>query len=757
MNVLTVETRAGTKTLAYHLWNGQVLRSSRNCPLAFDTETEMIRDGRHVPRLALATASDGTTHVVIHPDRLADFLVQHKDAWVVGHNVQFDFWVVDQHLRQAGQDQAQRVLWDLCNRGQLFDTQVLDMLLQLATGKFRHAPGARREEAKVYPGSLADVAADYTTLQITKDDPYRGRFGELLGLCVEALKDVDPGFFTYAVRDALTTRRLYPALAQAAYEQMLDCGFKRHAQRYGIRPDALERFGHLSEVVQVKASVVLAYLSRRGVRIDLERVRDLGARFRAELAEAVRALERDYPEVLTYDKDGTLQLSPKSPTPSMGPKKRTPLLQRVVEELRARGVEIQIPVSKGKKGGISQGTKDWAPYADQHSFLSLWTRVDRLGKRLAFLERFTAPVLHGEYSLLTRTGRTSCSAPRSKDMPGLNIQQTPREPSFRALFIPSAGHRLFTGDFVAAELRTLAAVCKARYGSSRLGEVIAEGTDPHAYTAAMILGTPLAEFMALKGTDPKRFKQARQAAKALNFGIPGGLGPQTLVEYARATYGVTLTNEQAKQFRQKLTTEIYPELDKYLADDGMAALARNLGVTEREAWEVFDGSGQRNPLAARGVTNVIRGKSSASPYYQARVWDGLFRLARTVHELNPEVADRIASREGCPRLHDRLYWQSVATLTGRVRSGVSYTEARNTPFQSLAADGGKLALWNLLYAGFDVYGFIHDEILVELPAEKADEKAQEVERIMVRSMEEVMGQGVPAECEYVVEDCWTKA
>jgi DNA polymerase I-like protein with 3'-5' exonuclease and polymerase domains len=96
------------------------------------------------------------------------------------------------------------------------------------------------------------------------------------------------------------------------------------------------------------------------------------------------------------------------------------------------------------------------------------------------------------------------------------------------------------------------------------------------------------------------------------------------------------------------------------------------------------------------------------------------------------------------------------TLTGRVRAGVNYTQAKNTRFQGLAADGAKLALWRLLYAGFDVCGFVHDEILVELPADGAAERAMEVERIMVRAMEDVMGHGVPAAVKSVVGGDWAK-
>jgi hypothetical protein len=116
----------------------------------------------------------------------------------------------------------------------------------------------------------------------------------------------------------------------------------------------------------------------------------------------------------------------------------------------------------------------------------------------------------------------------------------------------------------------------------------------------------------------------------------------------------------------------------------------------------------------------------------------------------------IAREQGCEKLHARLYRQSAATLTGRLRAGVGYTDGKNTPFQSLCADGAKLALWELLYAGFDVYAFIHDEVLVRLPADGAEQAAGKIAQIMERAMEEVMGHGIPAACEFGLADRWAK-
>mgnify|MGYP000983730612 CR=1 FL=1 len=468
---------------------------------------------------------------------------------------------------------------------------------------------------------------------------------------------------------------------------------------------------------------------------------------------------RDFSEVLTYSKGQTLRLTPKGQTPSLTDAKLLPMLTRVAGEIEAQGHEITVPQSKGTKRGISKSVKDWQKYADLHPFLRLWANMKRLEKLFGFLTSLDVPVLHCEYTLMTRTGRTACSRSRRSKLPGANLQQMPKQAEFRELFIPAGpDQRLFIGDYSAIELRTLAAVCRARYGASKLGEVIEQGIDPHAFTAASIQNLSLEDFLEVKETDKPSFNQARQSAKAVNFGVPGGLGAKRLREYAEANYGVAMTMEEATKFRSKLIHEVYPELNDhegYLADPGMPCLAKNLGLGEDEVWQIFDRSGKRNPIAAKGVANVIRGVSTASEHYQQSVWQGLSRLVRGSLGVDPHLAERISRKQGGQDLYDRLYHQKIATLTGRIRDGVGYTDSKNTPFQSLAADGAKLALWNLLYHGYDVYGFVHDEILVNIPAERANEEAVRIEKIMLDSMAAVLG-GIPAECKWVVSDCWAK-
>ncbi len=750
---------AGRPCPTYGFWDGEKLSSSADEAIAFDTETELIEDERVIPRLALAAVSDGNQHLLIHPDRLGDFLDAHCDEHFVGHNIQFDFWVVDQHFREAGHP-ALRVLWDACDQGRLHDTMILDMLIQLATSKYRKVlRSGSRDETKVYPGKLSDLAADYTTWSLDKDDMHRERFGELVGVPIEKLREADPGFFGYAILDVAATYHLYPALTKAALELMTDCGFGKSSERYEIRPDAIQKFGYLSEVIQTKASIVLAHMFRRGVSTDLAGVRALAERNKARVEELTRELQHSYPNALAYGKDGQVQLTPKSRTPSLGRKRLATILQSVAEEIQGNGQPVQIPISEGKSKGISQSTKSWQKLVPRHRFLQIWTEMKRLEKLQGLVTMLDAPTLHCQYSLLTRTGRTACSKPRNAAIPGVNLQQMPKQAEYRELFIPrSPGHQLFIADYSAIELRTLAAVCRAKFGQSRLADVLDQGGDPHVFTAAAIQNMPLEHFMALKQMDPVRFRQGRQAAKAINFGVPGGLGANALRAYAEANYAVALTEAEASAFRSKLISEIYPELNDvngYLADPAMANLARNLRVPEDNLWDTFDRSKKRSSIAARGVSNVIAGRSQASLGYQQRVWRGLCRLLRLHGDVDRGVLEAIMSGAGSPALHDRLYHQKVATLTGRVRDGVRFTDSKNTPFQSLAADGAKLALWNLLYAGFDVYGFVHDEILIDLPVEASESEGREIRDIMVRSMEEVL-EGIPADCAWKICPRWAK-
>jgi DNA polymerase I-like protein with 3'-5' exonuclease and polymerase domains len=710
-------------------WSGRRLHPADG-HLAFDTETDLVELKQQIPRLALASASAGEQdNCLVHPDDIGRFILAHRDLHFVCHNAAFDFWVLEQHLRLRGEEDARLAWWAVVVDNRLHDSMLLDMLVRLA-----------RNDSFPEQRNLAVIAREYAHLEISKDDPYRMRYGEIIG---EDWGEVEAGFFSYAIKDAIVTRLAYARLRTEA--QALADDFLRDGS--DVLPQAADRFGLLTESVQVKKAIALAQVSRNGMCVDLEAVRDGEAELLRHLDEVTTRLRAVCPELYKTDKQGGLRCT-KAGAPSKSAKALGNQLARVREELREQaGVEPNVPLT-GKTKKPTTSTKFWAEYAEQHPFLRAWVEAEELAKLLQFFRHLHEGTVHPGYTTLVRSGRTSCREP--------NIQQIPREGPLRPTFIASPGYYLLAVDYSYIELRTLAATCLQRYGRSDMAEVIKAGTDPHVNTAAMMLGLPLEEFKAWKN-DPQRqddYKAARQASKAVNFGVPGGLGAESLARYARATYGVSLTTEEARERRERLTGTIYRELGLYLAEDAHALVARNLKAPLKA---VRDKLGDLHLTSIRKVLEGNPTKQDGQPYkepFVRSVWKGLRSLNR-----NPDLAEALANELPGKELAARVCHAGVATLTGRIRGRVRYSAARNTPFQGLAADGAALALFDLVQQGFRVVGFIHDEVLVELPDEGgfvSEAKVRRVEEIMCRAMEGVLVGGIPVGSEAVLSRRWDK-
>lgn len=97
----------------------------------------------------------------------------------------------------------------------------------------------------------------------------------------------------------------------------------------------------------------------------------------------------------------------------------------------------------------------------------------------------------------------------------------------------------------------------------------------------------------------------------------------------------------------------------------------------------------------------------------------------------------------------------VMTRTGRIRGNTDYCAAKNTPFQGLAADGAKLALFYLVKAGFNIVLFCHDEIVTEVPDSEAESMLKIQEDIMIESLRKVTPD-VRISVESKVSKCYTK-
>src|SRR6056297_281378 len=411
-------------------------------PIAIDTETELI-DGATIPRIALATVSDGKTHRLIKPENLGAFIQAHYQAHFVAHNASFDFAVIRQAI---GSDAAWVAVAD---HGRLHDTMVLDSLIRLG-----------RNDTYPSPRDLGTLAKLYLNVEIDKNDPYRRRYAELIDCPWD---QADPGVFTYAIKDAIVTWQLFrklTAIAAKIGEPFANKIFDNH----------LRRFGFLTETLQVRAAIALSQIERNGITLDQSRVGAATAKLTSHMESLVDQLS-DTPEadgLFKRAKESGELIRSASGKPSSNRSKLQEILTRIGTE-----AGIAAPgTSKTKK--ITTSMKFWAPYADRSMFLSLWLELEETTKLRQTVAGLQTQTIHPKYTTLVRTGRTSCSKP--------NIQQLPRSGGVREMVVPSPGNVFLTIDYSAIELRTLAAVCERRFGQSRLADVIREGVDPHNFT-----------------------------------------------------------------------------------------------------------------------------------------------------------------------------------------------------------------------------------------------------------------------------------
>jgi DNA polymerase-1 len=160
------------------------------------------------------------------------------------------------------------------------------------------------------------------------------------------------------------------------------------------------------------------------------------------------------------------------------------------------------------------------------------------------LPRHVHPVtgrIHADYLQIgTVTGRFSCRNP--------NLQQIPRDKAFRSCFIAPPGHKLVIGDYSQIELRVAAEIAT----ETRMIEAFSQSQDLHRLTASVVSGRSLGEVT----------ESERNAAKALNFGVLYGMGPEGLRKYARQSYGVDMTINKARNYLERFFLA-YPALMKW--------------------------------------------------------------------------------------------------------------------------------------------------------------------------------------------------
>lgn len=278
-----------------------------------------------------------------------------------------------------------------------------------------------------------------------------------------------------------------------------------------------------------------------------------------------------------------------------------------------------------------------------------------------------------------------------------NLQNMPSGAGVRECFHPRPGYVYVAADYSTLELCTLAQTLLDQIGHSRMADALREGKDLHVLFASRLAGLDYEEALARYEAGDATMKRLRRIAKGPNFGLPGGMGVDKLILYCR------------------------------------------------------------------GMGIKIPRESYDDPATGERVW-GAKELKEMWLEAFPEVREYfnwISNQVG--QIGDGVL--QCGARTSRIRGGLYFTEACNTLFQSPAADGAKEALWRVTKECFldensSLYGsrpvnFVHDEIMLETPEERASEAAERLALLMVYGMKRFVPD-IPIKAEPVVMAYWSK-
>jgi DNA polymerase I len=124
-------------------------------------------------------------------------------------------------------------------------------------------------------------------------------------------------------------------------------------------------------------------------------------------------------------------------------------------------------------------------------------------------------------------------------------------------------------------------------------------------------------------------------------------------------------------------------------------------------------------------------------------------------EVFPGVAAYIArqrrAKEYVQSVYGRKVWLNKYTTQWE-------RNAMNAPIQSSAGDALKIAGYRIQELFGDrqvIVGFIHDEIILEVPEDEAEQAKADLQRVMIETAEE-MHPGIPAAIEIFVADNWSE-
>lgn len=580
--------------------------------VTLDFETALIIPGLLAPRpICMAYAIDGNEPVVVLPNVAADLLA----GWLasgetfVGANIAFDFAVAC-----AYRPELIPLVFEAYAAGRVRDTQIRQQLLDIRDGCLNQRPGAL---GGVGQYALASLAFLYLHVDRSKDkldpDSWRRRYIELEGV---PLKQWPQAAVDYVRTDVLDTRGVF--LAQ---------GDRARDERY-LDAEDLTSTALVDERRQCFKAWALHLISCWGTRTDGEYVEELEDWATTEFrklqdrmfAEGLYRLEPLTAEDLAVGRtpDGTCgeiltptgKRSSKSGRPGKYVKNTDLIRERVLNAFDDQG--LQVP--RTDKGAVKTDADTMRLTGDD-----LLEELAEGGPIGTVLRTFVPTLKQGvdvpintRYRALLETGRISSSNPNLANLPR-EIKNLPAGvPDVRQCFVPRPGFLLCSVDYEAAELRALAQACLWLVGFSDMAEFFQREPDgdPHLEVAAEALGITVAEAKARYAKADKLVADARQGAKADNFGWPGGLGPDKWCILARKNYGVQATRGEALARKARWLGR-WREMSKYFN-----YVSAKVGFGGARVMQLRPGGKQHRERGGVGYCDAANG------YFQGLIADG---------------------------------------------------------------------------------------------------------------------------------------
>jgi DNA polymerase-1 len=709
--------------------------------VAFDCETHLIQPGLLAPPLVCASVAEQIPTGAIHGhlmdrDTARDVfreLLKSSKA-IVGANIAYDMLVLAVDAARQGVDLIADIFAKY-DRGEVYDVQIAEALHAVGHGHLGLNPdGSAMKDSK---GKVTDRYSLETCVRLVLgrdnakvNDEWRLRYAELEDVPIDQWP---ASARIYPVDDAVNT--LEVALAQVqgrpGTHQWRDdaahlCGRCGHDASGGDykSPCRSEPNMNLHDLAaQCRAAWALHLGAAWGFRVDgkaldtleakvlagreagMKRWRELGI-IRPDGSQdeglTCRLVARAYgcsePCATCGGRCGVCEGSGKVPG-ARGPKKCPTCKgdrQPRCKPCHNTGLHLNDVVPRTDTGRVGHGRDALTESGDEDLIdFAAWSEDAKILKTYVpkLREGVDAP-WNLRPNVLLKTGRASYE--------GI-IQLMPREGGVRECIESRPGTELASVDFGSLELSTHGQSCLWLVGYSKLAESLNAGVKVHDAMGARLGGISYDEMIARVKSGDKQAKAWRQAAKPANFGFPGGMGAPKLVLQQRKQ-GPDTTGPDGRTYKGLR----------------FCTLLRGQRCGEKKITEWKKRQMAPVCLACVECAEDIR-----------NAWFETWPENREYFRVVSDHADR-----GWIEQH----------VSRRIRGGVDFTNAANGYFQALAADGAKLALYRVsrecyvdrassLY-GSRVILFAHDELIVEIPEDRAHDAAHRISEVMVGAMKE---------------------